>query len=35
MMADWLAACVRDRIPVARSRYRFVKASGEVEERPL
>jgi pimeloyl-ACP methyl ester carboxylesterase len=35
MMADWLAACVRDRIPVMRSRYRYVKASGEVEERPV
>jgi pimeloyl-ACP methyl ester carboxylesterase len=35
MMADWLAARVRDRIPLERSRYRFVKATGEVEERPM
>jgi dienelactone hydrolase len=35
MMADWLSARVRDRIPMERSRHRFVKASGEVEERPL
>ncbi|MFO1281567.1 MAG: alpha/beta hydrolase [Burkholderiales bacterium] len=35
MMADWLAARVRDRIPVERSRYRYIKANGEVEERPL
>lgn len=35
MMADWLSACVRDRIPVERSRYRYVKSSGEVEERSL
>jgi dienelactone hydrolase len=35
MMADWLAARVRDRIPMERSRHRFVKASGEVEERPM
>lgn len=35
MMADWLSARVRDRIPVERSRHRYVKASGEVVERPL
>lgn len=35
MMADWLAARVRDRIPTENSRYRYVKSSGEVEERPM
>lgn len=35
MMADWLAARVRDRVSTERSSYRFVKTSGEVEERPL
>jgi pimeloyl-ACP methyl ester carboxylesterase len=35
MMADWLAARVRDRIPQRESRYRYVTASGRVEERPL
>ena len=35
MMADWLAARVRDRLPLANSRHRYVKASGEVVERPL
>jgi hypothetical protein len=35
MMADWLAACVRDRVPVEGSRYRYVKSSGAIEERAL
>lgn len=35
MMADWLAARVRDRIPFEASRYLYVKSSGDVEERPF
>jgi pimeloyl-ACP methyl ester carboxylesterase len=35
MMADWLAARVCDRVPVERSHYRYVKSSGEIEERAL
>jgi pimeloyl-ACP methyl ester carboxylesterase len=35
MMADWLAARVRDRIPLERSRYRYVTTKGGVEERPV
>jgi dipeptidyl aminopeptidase/acylaminoacyl peptidase len=35
MMADWLAARVRDRVPGERSRYRYVTSSGKVEERPI
>jgi hypothetical protein len=35
MMADWLAARVRDRVPSERSRYRYVNSSGKVEERPI
>ena len=35
MMADWLAARVRDRIPLERSRYRYITSAGAVEERPL
>jgi len=35
MMADWLATCVRDLTPIERSRYRYVKSSGEIEERAL
>jgi pimeloyl-ACP methyl ester carboxylesterase len=35
MMADWLAARVRDKIPFEKSRYMYVKSSGDVEERPL
>jgi pimeloyl-ACP methyl ester carboxylesterase len=33
MMADWLAARVRDRIPLDASCYRYVTASGKVEQR--
>jgi Esterase FrsA-like len=33
MMADWLAARVRDRQPQERRRHLFVKSSGVVEER--
>ncbi len=35
IMADWLAARVRDRFPTDGSRYRFVTSAGEVEERPM
>ncbi|VCU71085.1 2,6-dihydropseudooxynicotine hydrolase [Pigmentiphaga humi] len=35
MMADWLAARVRDGSPQADSRFLYVKSSGETEERPL
>jgi pimeloyl-ACP methyl ester carboxylesterase len=35
MMADWLAARVRDRKPQERRRHLYVKASGAVEERPF
>jgi dienelactone hydrolase len=35
MMADWLAARVRDRIPLEASRYRYVTAYGKVEQRPM
>ena len=35
MMADWLSARVRNRVPLERSRYLYVRASGEVEERPI
>lgn len=35
MMADWLAARVRDRKPQEKSRFLYVKSSGEVEERPM
>lgn len=35
MMADWLAARVRDRIPQERRRHLFIKSSGAVEERPI
>ena len=35
MMADWLAARVRDRSPQKERRYRYVTASGKVEQRPM
>ena len=35
MMADWLAARVRDRSPLGNSGYRYVTSSGRVEQRPL
>jgi hypothetical protein len=35
MIADWLAARVRDRVPIEGSHYRYVTASGKVEERPM
>jgi hypothetical protein len=35
MMADWLAARVRDRVPIEGSHHRYVTASGKVEERPM
>jgi pimeloyl-ACP methyl ester carboxylesterase len=35
MMADWLAARVRDRIPLEQSRHRVVRPNGEIVERPL
>lgn len=35
MMADWLAARVRDRKPQEGRRHLFVKSSGAVEERPF
>jgi pimeloyl-ACP methyl ester carboxylesterase len=35
MMADWLAARVRDRKPQTDRRFLFVKSSGEVEQRPM
>ncbi len=34
-MADWLAARVRDGKPQDKSRFLFVKSSGQVEERPM
>ncbi|MGE0736629.1 MAG: alpha/beta hydrolase family protein [Alphaproteobacteria bacterium] len=34
-MADWLAARVRDGKPLEKSQFRFVKSSGQVEERPM
>jgi hypothetical protein len=34
-MADWLGARVRDQKPQDRSRFLFVKSSGQVEERPM
>lgn len=34
-MADWLAARVRDKDVPKKSRFRYVKSSGEVEERPM
>ena len=35
MMADWLAARVRDRSPLGKSGYRYVTSGGRVEQRPL
>jgi pimeloyl-ACP methyl ester carboxylesterase len=35
MMADWLAARVRDRKPQTSRRFLFVKSSGQTEERPM
>jgi pimeloyl-ACP methyl ester carboxylesterase len=35
MMADWLAARVRDRVPQTESRYRYITASGAVEQRAM
>jgi hypothetical protein len=35
MMADWLTARVRDRAPIEGSRYRYVTASGKVEQRSM
>jgi len=35
MMADWLAARVRDRVPIEGARYRYVTASGKVEQRSM
>jgi hypothetical protein len=35
MMADWLAARVRDRMPIEGARYRYVAASGKVEQRSM
>jgi hypothetical protein len=35
MMADWLAARVRDRSPLGKSGYRYVTSNGRVEQRPL
>lgn len=35
MMADWLAARVRDRKPQTANRFIYVKSSGQVEERPM
>jgi hypothetical protein len=34
-MADWLAARVRDRTPIEGRHYRYVTASGKVEQRPM
>jgi dienelactone hydrolase len=34
MMADWLAARVRDGVPQRGSHYRYIASSGKVEERP-
>ena len=35
VMADWLSARVRDRLPIEGTRYRYVTASGKVEQRPM
>lgn len=35
MMADWLTARVRDKKPQETRRFRYVKSSGAVEERPF
>jgi hypothetical protein len=35
MMADWLEARVRDRTPQTERKFSFVKASGQVELRPM
>jgi hypothetical protein len=35
VMADWLAARVRDRTPIEGRHYRYVTASGKVEQRPM
>jgi dienelactone hydrolase len=35
MMADWLTARVRDRVPLERSRYLYIKSNGDIEERPF
>jgi hypothetical protein len=35
MMADWLAARVRDRRPFEESRYLYVTAAGTIEQRPI
>jgi dipeptidyl aminopeptidase/acylaminoacyl peptidase len=35
MMADWLAARVRDQTPQTERKFSFVKASGQVENRPM
>ena len=35
MMTDWLAARIRDSEPAGPERFRFVRASGAVEERDL
>ena len=35
LMADWLAARVRDRRPSAGPRFTFVKSSGHTEDRPF
>jgi pimeloyl-ACP methyl ester carboxylesterase len=35
VMADWLTARVRDRLPIEGSHYRYVTASGKVEQRPM
>jgi pimeloyl-ACP methyl ester carboxylesterase len=35
MMADWLSARVRDRVPIEGSRYRYVTATGKVEQRSM
>ena len=34
-MADWLAATIRDKKPVTGNRFRYVKSTGQVEERPF
>lgn len=35
MMADWLAARVRERKPAGKSRFVYVKSNGQAEERPM
>jgi hypothetical protein len=35
MMADWLAARVRDCVPIEGARYRYVTSSGKVEQRSM